>query len=179
MSRENVEVVRAGFEAWNAGDMDAYRELLDPDVVMRPPERWPEPGPFVGREAALREFEQARETWNVDVAEPIIDFIEVGNRVVVRMIWHGQGQGPAVNMEMSCIYAVRNGNTWSSTSTGITPRPSKPPGCGSRWAAGYWAGDVAGERGGGSQHLRRLVGRHLGARLHGLEHRVRESTRCR
>ena len=61
MSQENVEVVRAGFEAWNAGDMDAYGELLDPDVIIRMPEGWPEPGPFVGREAVLREFKQARD----------------------------------------------------------------------------------------------------------------------
>ena len=35
MSQENVEIVRALFEAWNAGDMDAFRELYDPDAVMR------------------------------------------------------------------------------------------------------------------------------------------------
>ena len=33
MSQENVEVVRAAFEAWNRGDMDALRELYDPDVM--------------------------------------------------------------------------------------------------------------------------------------------------
>ena len=27
MSQENVEVVKASFEAWNAEDMDALREL--------------------------------------------------------------------------------------------------------------------------------------------------------
>ena len=58
MSQENVEIVRAAFEAWNAGDMDALRELYDPDVIVRTPEGWPEPGPFVGREAVMRQFEQ-------------------------------------------------------------------------------------------------------------------------
>lgn len=32
-----MELVRAGFETWNAPDMDAYRGLLDPDIVWRPP----------------------------------------------------------------------------------------------------------------------------------------------
>ena len=41
MSQENVEVVKAAYVAWNAGDMDAFRELHDPDVIARPPERWP------------------------------------------------------------------------------------------------------------------------------------------
>ena len=49
MSQENVEVCASGFEAWNAGDMDALRDLLDPDVIMRMPEGWPEPGPYVAR----------------------------------------------------------------------------------------------------------------------------------
>jgi ketosteroid isomerase-like protein len=35
MSQENVEIVRAVFAAWNAGDMDALRELYDPDVPCR------------------------------------------------------------------------------------------------------------------------------------------------
>ena len=35
MSQQNVEVVKAAFEAWNAGDMDALRDLCDPDVLSR------------------------------------------------------------------------------------------------------------------------------------------------
>ena len=64
MSQENMEVVRRSFEAWNAGDMDAFRELYDPDAIMRMAEDWPEPGPYVGREAIMREFEQLRQTWD-------------------------------------------------------------------------------------------------------------------
>ena len=66
MSQENVEIVRATIEAWNAGDMDALRELYHPDAIARPPEGWPEPGPFVGREAVMRAFGQLRETWDAD-----------------------------------------------------------------------------------------------------------------
>ena len=69
MSQENVEVVRAIFEAWNAGDMDAFRGLFDPGIIMRMPEDFPEPGPFVGREAIMRQFEQMRETWDSDSFE--------------------------------------------------------------------------------------------------------------
>ena len=95
MSQENVEVVRALFEAWNAGDMDAFRELYHPDAIMRMAEDWPEPGPYFGREAIMREFEQLRQTWDGrDTAEPIGDFIDVGDRVAVRHIWRGAGQGP-------------------------------------------------------------------------------------
>ena len=109
MSRENVEVVRAFYEAWNAGDMDAFRDLYDPDVIMRAPEGWPEPGPFVGRETVMREWEQVREAWNADVVEPISDFIDAADRVVVRHSWRGAGHGPEVNLEITNVLMVRKG----------------------------------------------------------------------
>jgi ketosteroid isomerase-like protein len=109
MSQENVEIVRKAFEAWNAGDMDAFREFYDPDIIVRPPEGWPEPGPFVGREAVMGQWEQLRETWDADEVEPIGDFIDAADRVVVRQAWRGAGHGPSLNMEMTNVFMVRNG----------------------------------------------------------------------
>jgi ketosteroid isomerase-like protein len=109
MSQENIEVVRAVYDAWNADDMDAVRELHDPAVVQRAPEGWPEPGPFVGREAVMRQFERLRETWDDDILEPIGDFIDVADRVVVRYRWSGTGRGPAWNPELTGIFTLRQG----------------------------------------------------------------------
>ncbi len=47
MSQENVEVVKAGIDAWNAGDMDTWSSFLAPDVTWCPTPDWPEPGPYV------------------------------------------------------------------------------------------------------------------------------------
>ena len=33
MSQENVEIVRAAYDAWNAGEMDALSDLYDPDAA--------------------------------------------------------------------------------------------------------------------------------------------------
>jgi ketosteroid isomerase-like protein len=109
MSEENVEIVRAAYEAWNAGDMDAFRQLCDPDIIVRPAEGWPEPGPFVGREAVMREWHQLRETWESDTLEPISDFIEVADRVLVRQVWRGVGQGPRANIELTNVVTLRDG----------------------------------------------------------------------
>jgi ketosteroid isomerase-like protein len=109
MSQENVEVDRATFKAWNAGDMDALHDLYGPDIIMRAPGGWPEPGPFVGREAVIRQLEQLRETWDVDAVELISDFIDVGDRVAVRMIWRGAGHGPEANIEFTNVVTVRKG----------------------------------------------------------------------
>jgi ketosteroid isomerase-like protein len=113
MSQENVDVVRAAFDAWNAGDMDALRQLYHPDAIVRSPEGWPEPGPFVGREAVMREFEQLREAWDTDAADPISDFIGAADRVVVRFVWRGAGRGPEADLELTQVNTVRNGKIFA------------------------------------------------------------------
>jgi ketosteroid isomerase-like protein len=109
MSQENVEIVKAAYEAWNTKDMDAFRELYDPNVILRPPDIWPEPGPFVGREAVMRLFEEARDVWDADTLEPIGDFMDAADRVVVRYAWVGTGRGPSSNMEMTNVVTLRKG----------------------------------------------------------------------
>jgi ketosteroid isomerase-like protein len=109
MSQENVEIVRSAFEAWNAGDWDAVPELFDPNVVIRPSDDWPEAGPFVGLEAVTRWFGQLRETWDAQSTEPISDFIDVADHVVVRFLWRTTGRGPESNMEITIVYTLRKG----------------------------------------------------------------------
>jgi ketosteroid isomerase-like protein len=109
MSQENVEVVKAALAAWNTGDMDGVRALLDPDAVLHPPEGWPEPGPYVGEEAVMREWFQVREAWKADAVEPVSDFIHAADRVVVRVIWRTAGHGPEPKIELSIAYTMREG----------------------------------------------------------------------
>ena len=109
MSRENLETVRRGYEAYNSGDLAAVVEQWDPHVVMYHLEGWPEPGPSVGPEAVLREIKQLREAWpEGDTIEPV-ELIEVGNHVVVREVWHGYGGGPEAVMEFTAIMTFRKG----------------------------------------------------------------------
>ena len=104
-----VEIVRAVFEAMTAGDMDALRELYDPDVIVRTVKNWPEPGPYVGREAAVRFFEQLRDTWDAPAVVPVSDFIDARDRVAVRYVWRGAGHGPDLNMELTLVFTMRRG----------------------------------------------------------------------
>jgi ketosteroid isomerase-like protein len=110
MSQENVEVVRAGIDAWNAGNMDAVRDGLDPNAVATPLQGWPEQGPFVGRDAVMAWYGQVREAWDIDTVEAI-RFVEAGDRVMVRVRWHGTGQGPESTMEFTAIYTLRKGRS--------------------------------------------------------------------
>ena len=112
MSQENVEIVQAAFEAWNAGDMDAIRETIDPDAIVRYAEGWPEPGPFVGREAIMRQFERTREAWDADTMELTSDFLHAADRVIVRFKWRGVGHGPDVPVEVTGVWTVRKGRVF-------------------------------------------------------------------
>ena len=114
MSQENLDAVRASIEAWNAGDMDAYRDLYDPDTIMRSPEGWPEPGPFVGRDAVMRQWDQLRGTWDGDALEAISDYVDVGDRVAVRVVWHGAGHGPQSKIELTSVTTLRKGRIFST-----------------------------------------------------------------
>jgi ketosteroid isomerase-like protein len=109
MSQANLDVVEAGYAAWNARDMKAFRELHAPDaIIVRGLEGWPEAGPFVGREAVMRLFESLRETWDGDTIEPI-SLVDVGDRVVARHVWHGVGSGPDLHMDQTVVFTLRNG----------------------------------------------------------------------
>jgi ketosteroid isomerase-like protein len=112
MSQESVDLMRAVFAAWNAGDMDAVREVCDPEIIVRSPEGWPEPGPFLGQDAVIRAFEQLRETFDSDWQELVSDIAHVGDRVAVRTVWHGVGHGPELKQESSPVFTVRNGRVY-------------------------------------------------------------------
>jgi ketosteroid isomerase-like protein len=91
--------------------MDALRELYDPNIVVRYAEDWPEGSePTIGREAVVRQWEQQREAFDADTLEPI-DFIDAGDRVVVRQIWRAVGRGPDLNIEVSTVTTLRKGKT--------------------------------------------------------------------
>ena len=57
----------------------------------------------------MREFEQLRETFDATSVRPISDFIDAGDRVVVRLAYHAEGHGPEMNFEMTQVITVRNG----------------------------------------------------------------------
>ncbi len=112
MSQENVEVVRKAIEAWNTGNIDAVRAFYDPDAILRAPPGWPEPGPFVGRDAVIRQFVQTREAWARDWIEVVSEFRASGDRILVRVDWRGTGSGPQTHIVWTVVVTVRNGRIY-------------------------------------------------------------------
>ena len=58
----------------------------------------------------MREWDQLREWASASqVLEPISDFIDHADHVVVRQIWRGVGVGPETDMELTNVVTVRRG----------------------------------------------------------------------
>jgi ketosteroid isomerase-like protein len=115
MSQENVELVRAGFEAFNRPDLgvfdlDALYRLADPDLVVD----WSrsnglEAGIYRGEAATRRFWNTFFEAFERVVVEPL-EFIEHGESVVVPHHLHAWGrQGLEVDAHSTVVFAVRDG----------------------------------------------------------------------
>ena len=142
MSQENVEIVRASFEAWNAGDMDACVSCSTPTRCAASG-GLAGAGPFVGREAVMRELEQSARPgtptrWSRSA-------IHRRGRPSCREVpLAGAGHGPEANMSSRSSRRCARAGSSSLSTSGIRRRPSKP------WAyrsktltqtpepAGYW-----------------------------------------
>lgn len=51
-------MVHEAFECFDSGDWERLRPLIAPDNVMTPPELWPDPGPYMGPDASIREYQR-------------------------------------------------------------------------------------------------------------------------
>ena len=106
---ERVELVRRGFEAYNAGDIEALLDLFDPEIEVRTSAELINPGPYYGRAGFLEWARQWNEAWEsfVNAAEEIVP---VGERhVVARVHQTGRGRGSGVDVEMKLGYMYEMG----------------------------------------------------------------------
>ena len=103
----NAELLRAGYDAWDRGDLDAWLALLDPDVVIRTSGVFPDLAPeYHGHERAAKFWRQLREPWEtfrID-AERIE---EQGDRVMAEIRFRGKGADSGVEVDMRFGMAIR------------------------------------------------------------------------
>ena len=88
MSRENVERIRAGFDAHNRGDVDALVEVYDPDAVFETLLL----GTHHGNESIRLIYEENQKTLSGYDVVPV-ELIDVGDKVVA--VAQAVGSGPA------------------------------------------------------------------------------------
>jgi ketosteroid isomerase-like protein len=111
MSRENVEVVRRFFEAWNGKDFDAARELCDREIELdRSRSISPEARIYRGIDEAERFWHDWRATWEAWSSD-IAEYIDAGDDVVALGRGYGRGRdgGVPVEANISQVFTVRRG----------------------------------------------------------------------
>jgi steroid delta-isomerase-like uncharacterized protein len=85
----NVELVRAGFRAFNAGDADECLSYIVPDLVINLAEL---PAPQHGRETWRRGYEMMRGAFP-DLQAHIEDIVAAQDKVAVRLRFRGTHSG--------------------------------------------------------------------------------------
>ena len=90
----NIELMRAGFAALNAGDLDGCIELASPDLIINLAEL---PEPLHGRDIWLEGAVMFRRAFP-DLQADIEDIFASGDRVAVRLRMRGTHEGDYLGM---------------------------------------------------------------------------------
>src|SRR2546423_2468953 len=108
MSQENVEIARAAFAAWNAGDrdMDAVFAHFHPELVYHPRADEPDPSPHVGRDAYERLVLGFVESFS-EVTFDVLELIDAGDYVitstVLQAVPHGQESASGAGLRRTYV----------------------------------------------------------------------------
>jgi ketosteroid isomerase-like protein len=114
MSRDNIEVVRGTFEAFQARDLDAFLNHMDPEVEYHSLVLEVE-GAYHGHDGIRAWWQSVLSVfpdWNPRIEEAR----EVGNLVVARVRAEGHGTGVGIAMERDIwhVAEVRDGRLKTS-----------------------------------------------------------------
>ena len=109
MSEQNVEIVRAGIDAFNRRDFDAAMELGHDSITWRPV--------FSVETDVLRGKEEVRAAWarQVETLDIKIDIVELTaideSRVLTVGLWRGRGSGSGAPVEQTVaqVFTVEAG----------------------------------------------------------------------
>jgi uncharacterized protein len=110
MSDENVELVRAIYERFRAGDEEGALSLHDPEIEVLDRAEAPDPQVYHGHEGVLRSVGVSRATFEgLDIVPE--EFLAKGDHVVVVFRFRGTGResGIPVDEQLAHLWTVRGG----------------------------------------------------------------------
>ena len=110
MSQENVEIVRAGMEAWNRRDFDAVLATLAPEVEWGLSGAVPDVADVYHGHDGVRAFwEGWTASWEEIQNEPE-EYIDLGDSVLVLVHFRASGRNQiAVDQSVAFLFTMRDG----------------------------------------------------------------------
>jgi ketosteroid isomerase-like protein len=107
---ENLDLIRAAFEAFRRGGLEATLEYADPDIECLRAPPLPDPQTYHGFDG----LRQMYADWTADFSEfemEPLDYIERGDRIVVEMLQRGTGKASGVTVDghYFLVFAIDRG----------------------------------------------------------------------
>ena len=112
-SKSNAELVVEALTAYQQGDEETLRELMDPEVEIYAEPGMINAGRFTGFEGFKQWVSQWEEAWDAASYEPL-EFVEVDDRrlvVRVRVVGRGAGSGVEIDREFGYLYEIEDGRS--------------------------------------------------------------------
>jgi ketosteroid isomerase-like protein len=108
--RANLELARAGYEAFQRSDLEGVLALTDPEVEIYLPPTLPNSGTFRGHQGYITWIGQWLDAWE-DFKIEVLAMEPVGERHVVTAIHQtavGRGSGIPVEMDIAYMSDIRD-----------------------------------------------------------------------
>jgi uncharacterized protein len=111
MSRENVEIVRAGLEAYDRGGLNALAEFWHPDINWRAAEGALDDVGLMEGPDALRQYDEQWEDTFETIRAEVEELVEAGDQVVavVRGIGRMRESEAEVDLRYAIVFSIRDG----------------------------------------------------------------------
>ena len=107
MAATNLELVRKGYDAFRAGDLEAWLGLLDPEVEWRMAEDEPDRRTFRGQDGVLALLAENLELWS-EISFDVEEVLELDEEwVLVVTTLRGVGKGSEVPIEQPESHLIR------------------------------------------------------------------------
>ena len=103
MSQENVEAVKLGFDAFQRGDWEFFRENSHSDLVIVQPPEVPDSKTYQGPDAVAESAADWPAEWE-DFSLELMEWIDVDEERVISVTRH-RGRGAESGIEMDFIVA--------------------------------------------------------------------------
>ena len=110
MSKENLRVVEAAFDAYFRGDVPTMLGQVDPSVIVRQLPDQPDPQTFYGHEGVLRSMAEWTGEWD-DYSFEVRGMRGFEDSVLVSGVQRGRGKASGIQVEADVyfVFTLRDG----------------------------------------------------------------------